>query len=112
MSANVEHVFPTFRGAVDMRHVATFRWPAGRHSHRHFGGWPFRPWYPNPDPLAFSENRLLGRAQEDRHSLRTWENHVVGCYELHEATFHPSDSERLALICGFTINLQHMPTFR
>ena len=43
--------------------------------------------------LAFSENRLLGRAQEDRHSLRTWENHVVGCYELHEATFHPSDSE-------------------
>ena len=62
--------------------------------------------------LAFSENRLLGRAQEDRHSLRTWENHVVGCYELHEATFHPSDSERLALICGFTINLQHMPTFR
>ena len=62
--------------------------------------------------LAFSENRLLGRAQEDRHSLRTGENHVVGCYELHEATFHPSDSEIGSIDVGLRSTFNMLPTFR
>ena len=33
-----EHIFATFKRAVDIKYIATFRWPAGKHAHQQFGG--------------------------------------------------------------------------
>ena len=48
---NDEHIVETFRGAVVIKHVATFRRPAAHMFIQHLGVWRFRPWYPHPRPL-------------------------------------------------------------
>ena len=48
---NDEHIVETFRGAVVIKHVATFRRPAAHIFIRHLGVWRFRLWYPHPRPL-------------------------------------------------------------
>ena len=56
---NDEHIVETFRGAVVIKHVATFRWLGANMFVRHLGVWRFRPWYPHPTALdlIFGESR-------------------------------------------------------
>ena len=60
MCGNDEHIVETFRGAVVIKHVATFRRPAAHMFIQHLGVSRFRPGTLTPD-LFFSENRLPGR---------------------------------------------------